>query len=121
MTDREWTVALPRVLEEQLARSFRNGPILEGTKHLLEEELVANLDGLKIEVFSREHPPPHFRVCYAGETANYTIAACSQLNGGLKKWYKNIKEWHVENKQQLIDIWNTTRPTDCPVGQYREP
>ncbi len=121
MSETEWSVDVPLKVAEELARSFQLGPILDDSrKRFLTEELVANLNGLKIEIFSREHPPPHFRINYAGETANYSIKDCTQLNGSLKKWYRNIRDWHSQNKNLLIETWNKTRPSDCPVGQYRE-
>lgn len=117
----EWTVDANDECTAALATSFQHGPIIndDGLRYL-GEKLVGQLQGLKIEVFANEHPPPHFRVKYSGETANYAISDCRQLNGGLEKWYRNVKEWHSKNKQLLIDTWNNTRPSDCPVGEYRE-
>jgi len=37
-------------------------------------------------------------------------------DGGLKKWFKNIKKWHKQNKGELISAWNAMRPEGCPVG-----
>lgn len=84
------------------------------------ELLLERLRGLKVEVFAREHPPPHFRVVCAGESANYRISDCQQLNGGLRKYSRIIREWHMTNKPRLIQAWNDSRPTDCPVGIYKE-
>lgn len=119
MCRQEWVVQVPKDLEQELAESFQMGPIVNGNLRKIEEQLVAQLNGLKIEIFANEHPPPHFRVRYAGETADYAIADCQQLSGGLSKWYKNVKKWHQKNKDRLISVWNATRPTDCPVGAYR--
>jgi hypothetical protein len=118
---KEWIVGAPEKSVKELIASFQAGPIInnQGQRYLT-EELVERLNGLKIEIFSKEHPPPHFRVLYAGETANFSISDCSKLNGGLKKWEKNIKEWHSNNKQTLIEVWNKTRPSNCPVGEYHE-
>ncbi|MGQ2965944.1 DUF4160 domain-containing protein [Methylophilus sp.] len=104
------------------------GPIDLGSLKLEEgEELrqafeaqVDRIGKLKIEIFSNEHPPPHFRVIYDGETANYTIKDCIKLNGGLDPFRNNIKKWHGRNKQKLIDKWNDMRPSNCPVGRYVE-
>jgi hypothetical protein len=106
---------------EELARSLRNGPMLddEGTQ-LLTERAVDFVGPLRVDVLSDEHPPPHFRVTYQGETANYRISDCAKINGGLDRFDRNIRKWHTENKQWLIDKWNEARPDDCPVGQYRE-
>lgn len=117
----EWIVLATPDLVESLSADFQHGPILDDQgRRLLTEETVQNLDGLKIQIFSDEHPPPHFRVSYAGETANFSIKDCTKLNGGLKKWERNIRAWHADNKGKLIEVWNKTRPSDCPVGMYRE-
>ena len=81
--------------------------------------LVARVDGLKVEVFAKEHSPPHFRVSCNGETANYRISDCGQLNGALQQHYRSIRTWHGDNKEIIIQAWNRMRPTDCPVGEYR--
>jgi hypothetical protein len=116
----EWSVDAPE-LSRSLAASFQLGPIMENGLRYLGEELVATLDGLRIQIFSREHPPPHFRVTYAGESADFEISNCAKLVGGLKKWERTIRTWHATNKDRLIEVWDRTRPTDCPVGAYREP
>ena len=117
--EKEWIITISQEIEKELVESFELGPIIRGDLRQLDEQLVEYLNGLKIEIFANEHPPPHFRVNYAGETANYTIDDCHQLNGGLSKWYKNIKKWHKKNKQNLIQTWNSTRPSNCPVGKYK--
>ena len=85
MKDIEWIIDLPASLTKELADSFQQGPMLANGLRRLDEQLAAHLNGLKIQIFANEHPPPHFRVSYAGETANYSIFDCSQLNGGLSK------------------------------------
>lgn len=116
----EWKIEVPE-LAGSLASDFEEGPIIDerGNRFLLEQQ-VAMLDGLKIEIFSDEHPPPHFRVLYSGETASFAIKDCRKLVGGLTKWERNIRRWHAAHKADLIAAWNRTRPTGCPVGFYRE-
>ena len=58
-----WSIPVSEEIVQELRDCFQMGPIvdLDGRElRLLEEELVARLDGLKIEIFSNEHPPPHF-------------------------------------------------------------
>ena len=118
--DKEWTVEA-QSLAPSMAADFQRGPIIDDKEgRFLTEELVANLDGLRVQIFSREHPPPHFRVFYAGDTANFAIKDCTKLNGGLDKWERNIRRWHAAPKSDLIDVWDRTRPADCPVGKYKE-
>lgn len=122
----EWAVAVSDKLVEELAASMLQGPVLEiadgkGVR-LLTEETLARIDGLKVEVFSNEHPPPHFRVKYQSSTANYRISDCSRLNGSgeVLKYEKNVILWWGDNKDEIIATWNRLRPSDCPVGEYRE-
>ena len=85
--------------------------------------LVGQIGGsVKVEIFSNEDPPPHFRVLYQGSTANFTIKDCSLRDGSgqVLRYQKKIRVWWAENKQLLIDKWNSTRPAGCPVGEYRE-
>jgi type I restriction enzyme, R subunit len=81
---------------------------------------VDRFRGLKVEIFANEHPPPHFRVICAAGSANFRISDCFQINGGLKREYRLIKRWHSENKLRLVSAWNERRPSDCPVGEYRD-
>ena len=125
----EYVVQVPAELEDELSKSFASGRIIE----FLDDNLstysvefkkvhVDYLKGAKIEIFSNEHPPPHFRVKYQGSTANYSIKDCSRVNGSgeVIRFEKNIIKWWNENKQRLIAIWNERRPSDCPVGVYKE-
>lgn len=118
----EWTLVVPTGLVSELEDCIAKGPIIDDFgKRLFEEELFDRINGLKIELFSKEHPPPHFRVCFQNECNNFSIKDCTPLNGKtLSRYFRNIKKWHNKNKDQLIDFWNKTRPTDCPVGLYKE-
>jgi len=114
---KEWAVDLEGdVLAELLsALENRSGE----SDHI--EFLVGFNKGLKIEIFADEHPPPHFRVLYQGETNNFRISDGIPMNGdGLRQYFRDIRKWHKKNKQVLIDTWNRTRPSDCPVGMYKE-
>jgi len=84
----------------------------------MQKAAVGALGGLKMHIFANEHPPPHFHVKYNGEENSFRIDDASPLypDGGLKKWFKNIKKWHKQNKDELIETWNTMRPDECPVG-----
>ncbi|KAB7764003.1 MULTISPECIES: DUF4160 domain-containing protein [unclassified Xanthomonas] len=121
---KEWSTGQLQELAESLERDFQQGYVIEetekGTLRISFEHAVGRLGKLKFEVFSKEHAPPHFRVTYGDESANFSIRDCTKLNGGLNQYEKNIAIWHRENKQAIIDRWNATRPSDCPVGPYVE-
>lgn len=122
----EYLVRVDEDLEIELFDDFAGGAIEEFTERgevrRIQKVHVDYLKGAKIEIFSNEHPPPHFRVKYQGSTANYSIKDCSRVNGSgeVTRFEKNIFKWWKKNKQILIDIWNERRPSDCPVGVYRE-
>ena len=119
--DREWAMPVDDSAVQTLKQSLRLHDLTAAKAGSADqpEFLVDRFSGLKVEVFAREHGKPHFRVKCGDESANYTIEDCTQLNGGLQRQYRLIREWHATNKQRLIDKWNSSRPSDCPVGAYR--
>lgn len=92
----------------------------DGEEFLIEiRQLVARVNGLKIEVYSNEHPPPHFHVKSPNVNASFSIESCELLEGNAEnKDIKKIKFWHKQAKPILISAWNSTRPTNCTVGKY---
>ncbi|WP_078123567.1 DUF4160 domain-containing protein [Leptonema illini] len=117
----EWTIEIEGPPLTKLEESIRQGAIRADGRRLLTEETVGNIGGLRVQVFSREHPPPHFRVIHQGISNNFTIKDCQPLNGeALKRFFRNIREWHAEHKPGLIEAWNRNRPADCPVGRYTD-
>lgn len=87
----------------------------------LRERQIDKIDNLKVEIFSKEHPPPHFRVTYNDISNDFTIKDCEPLHGSaLRKYFRIIKKWHEQYKPILIQYWNQYRPGNCPVGYYYE-
>lgn len=121
IVEREWVVAFDDVEAVAQLRSalFFADQADRRTDRLL-VFIVDRFAGLNVEVFAREHPPPHFRVCVGNNVANYRIEDCVHLNGDLLFHYRIIRKWHAKNKEKLVDEWNRLRPSDCPVGEYRE-
>lgn len=123
----KYVVPIPEGLIEELKFSMNRGEIVEifpdgREQSRIRKVEVDRFEGLKVEIFSNEHPPPHFRVKFQSSTANFRISDCERLNGSgeVLKYEKNIWKWWKSNKQKLIDCWNNTRPSDCPVGLYKE-
>jgi hypothetical protein len=85
--------------------------------------IVARVNGLKIKIWADEHPPPHFHVNYQGEDASFSILDCSRLRGtrGLERYERCIQSWWSDNRQDLVEKWNLSRPAGCPVGPIRLP
>lgn len=87
------------------------------------EFIVDIYHGLRIMMFFDEHPPPHFAVKYNGETASFSIQSCARLRGnkGLERYELKTREWWKEHKTPLIESWNRSRLSDCPVGPIQSP
>ena len=79
--------------------------------------------GLQVKIRPGEHPPPHFHVTYQGEDASFSILDCRRLRGqgGLKHYDATIRSWWSKNQKRLIEEWNASRPTECPVGPINLP
>lgn len=81
------------------------------------KQLVAREKGLKIEIYPDEHAPPHFHVKSAYINASFTIKECDRIQGDISRKDEDlIKYWHNRFQEKLIDVWNQTRPANCPVG-----
>lgn len=117
---REWVIELSDTEVASLQNAFLRGDDEEERNPHVIKHFVGFAAGcVKVEIFSNEDPPPHFRVLYQGSSANYRIADCSRRDGSgqVLRFEKKIKRWWVSNKQHLICKWNCTRPEACPVGK----
>ncbi|HYD26488.1 DUF4160 domain-containing protein [Brevundimonas sp.] len=82
------------------------------------EYLLPQVREAKLEVFSDEHPPPHFRVSYAGRSANYNLLTGERLakNRPISIKDRKVMKWWLEYRLDLARLWNMSRPSDCQVG-----
>lgn len=79
--------------------------------------LVDTVGPLRIVIHPNEHPPPHFHVTASGINASFAIEDCLLLRGDIgSRERKLIEYWHRRGRARLVDVWNKTRPSDCPVG-----
>jgi hypothetical protein len=82
---------------------------------------VAMVHGMKIVIYPKEHHPPHFHVKTATINASFRIDDCSLLSGEISSAeYDKIRFWHQYSKNELIDRWNSLRPSTCTVGPYKD-
>lgn len=83
-------------------------------------QLVAQVNGLRFEIFSREHAPPHFHVRGADVDAEFSIINGELLKGNIDNRKRSlVKWWHERSRDKLIQSWNETRPSNCPVGPIK--
>lgn len=85
------------------------------------KQLVERVNGLKIEVYAREHPPPHFHVTGGGLNATFSLVDCSHIEGHISRRDEALVRWWYQRcRKVLVRAWNSTRPSDCPVGPVLE-
>jgi hypothetical protein len=94
---------------------------IDGKLTLLEiRARVDTVRGLSIEIYPKEHAPPHFHVHSANVDASFKIEDCSILKGKISESdYNKVRYWYQRFKPKLIDFWDSTRPTTCTVGSYK--
>jgi hypothetical protein len=122
MSDREWTVEFDSKSEiDALHRALLLADTRKGSLSAsMAVFLVDRFAGLRVEVFAREHAPPHFRVSSGKLAGTFGIKDCRPLAGNLGRYHHVVQDWHHKNKALLIESWNRLRPTDCPVGEYED-
>jgi hypothetical protein len=131
-TNRRFELADPNSLESLedwslWLEAILHGPCYIFTKddgqevRVLGKQLVERLDGLRIVINPKEHPPPHFHLKSPDVDATFAIDDCRHLEGKVTvDAIKKIRFWHRHSKPKLVEIWNATRPADCVVGKYRD-
>jgi hypothetical protein len=92
-------------------------------EHLVPTPSLGSTKHVKLEVFSNEHPPPHFRVSYGGRRANFEIATGQRLkdNAALDVKDRIIVDWWKVYRVDIANLWNETRPTGCTIGEFSIP
>lgn len=71
------------------------------------------LDSIKIDVYAREHPPPHFHALFAEYEILIEIRTLDTYAGALpKKQHKAVLEWASDEgiKNRLLDAFHTLNP-----------
>ncbi|MCH4560852.1 DUF4160 domain-containing protein [Mesorhizobium jarvisii] len=115
-----YSVELDRDLSDELEAFFvRTGPGGYFVKHF-----VGLVDGkLRAEVRANEHPPPHFHITYDGEDASFDLGTGRRLPGvrGLDRYDPTVHVWWKRNRVKIVAKWNSSRPSDCPVGVMELP
>ncbi|MBT4791086.1 MAG: DUF4160 domain-containing protein [Halobacteriovoraceae bacterium] len=76
-------------------------------------QMAGSIGRHKIQIYSNDHPPPHFHIKSDGYNLKFSIADCSILTkSGYKRSclkgseYKKIKVWHKQNRKKLNAIWD---------------
>jgi hypothetical protein len=69
------------------------------------------IDNIKIDVYSREHPPPHFHVKYAEHEELIIIETLTTYIGFIPKVQrKKVIDWAKNNKSFILNTFQTLNP-----------
>jgi hypothetical protein len=62
------------------------------------------IDSIKIDVYAREHPPPHFHALFAEFEELIVISTLETCNGYIPApQRKKVIKWAEEHKELLLD------------------
>ena len=69
------------------------------------------VDSIKIDLYSREHPPPHFHAIYAEHEELIEIETLNTYIGKIPGTQrKKVTEWAEDNKDYLMGIFKQLNP-----------
>lgn len=67
---------------------------------------ISEFHGIIIEMFHREHAPPHFHASYAGDEAAIGIDPLLMMSGRLHPRVRRmVFEWAAMHQAELTDNW----------------
>ncbi len=76
---------------------------------------VAIVEGVKIQLFAQEHPPPHFHAVFAEYRAQIDIASLEVLRGHLPPAKLAVViAWAKIRREALMQAWNTVLAKQKP-------
>ncbi len=71
---------------------------------------VSRFFGIVIQMFFREHNPPHFHVRYQGKKAVFTIRPFGLDKGEASPHtLALVKDWVQEHEAELLENWDRAR------------
>jgi hypothetical protein len=69
------------------------------------------IDSIKIDIYSREHPPPHFHAIYAEHEELIEIESLKTYIGKIPVTQrKKVTDWARRNKDYLMDVFEQLNP-----------
>jgi len=71
--------------------------------------------GIVIQMFWREHPPPHFHALYGEYEVQIDLRDLSVLRGTLpRRAMALVLEWATEHRDELMEDWNLCSQLQTP-------
>jgi hypothetical protein len=67
---------------------------------------VAILDGIKVQFYWDEHPPPHFHVEFGEWQAQVAIGSVRIIHGSIPtRQSKKVVDWAEPRTNELLEAW----------------
>jgi hypothetical protein len=74
--------------------------------------VVAIINGIRIEFYFDEHPPPHFHARYGEFVAQIDLETLEIIKGSLPRpQMRTIQQWATSRRQALQQAWDA-----CSAG-----
>ncbi|MFB1490978.1 MULTISPECIES: DUF4160 domain-containing protein [unclassified Thiocapsa] len=76
---------------------------------------ISRFFGIVIQMFWREHAPPHFHALYAEHEALIDIRTLEVIAGRLPKRALGLTiEWAIEHREELMEDWRICQLKQLP-------
>lgn len=76
---------------------------------------ISTFYGIVIQMFWKEHPPPHFHALYAEHEVLVNIHTLEVIKGFLpKRAMVMVLEWANEHRPELMEAWNQCAQMQSP-------
>lgn len=76
---------------------------------------ISSFFGIVIQMFWREHAPPHFHALYGEHEALVNIRTLEIIAGELPKRALGLTiEWAIEHRTELMEDWNLCQSKQIP-------
>jgi hypothetical protein len=100
-----------KILTNLLNKAFDSQISYYKGKQIEKKELIEVINNLRVEIYSRDHNPPHFHITSNDNVINakFLIKDCSLYEGSIgRKDKKKVEEWYNHIKTQLIlqQVWD---------------
>jgi hypothetical protein len=71
--------------------------------------------GIVIQMFWRDHGPPHFHALYGGDEALFDLRDLHVMRGSLpRRAMALVLEWAAEHREELMEDWNLCSQLKSP-------
>ncbi len=68
--------------------------------------LIAIVEGVRLTVYPRDHPPPHFHARIAEHEALISVATGEVIEGSLPKpKLAAVMRWYVAHQDEIAYLW----------------